>query len=151
MVGTVSGCPYHQGHQHARTGKARVHWGQKIVFKLFFFLFLFTLELHCFILLFIPFPNQNSANRDCNLYSCHRLVTQSSLCCTEESPLCVSQLSINLEPLKLLLHAMILFPSSFLFFSHLPFQPLPSSQLVDVINSGLWNVILERFVVFLGF
>ena len=82
--------------------------------------------------------------RDSNIYSHRRQLRQSCLCCAEDSPLWVSQLSINLEPLPLLYRIRIclaFFPlASFLFLSHLLLHTF------YVINCGM-----KSFVLFQGF
>lgn len=83
--------------------KTGLYWGPFFGATPFFFFFpLFTLW---FILLppLIPLVQPElAASSDCNIYSSGRLRRQSCLCCTEEYPLRVSQLSVDLEPLPLL-------------------------------------------------
>lgn len=144
MLGTARDCPDHRGLRHAWTGETAVRWAQGIVFSSSFVFFF--LALLRFILMFIPLPiapfqAELTANRDCNIYSSRRPARQSCLCCTEESPLCASQLSINLEPLPLRSETIITRHDSLSVLVSLPLSPpappLPSSPSVNVIYSGL--------------
>ncbi len=122
-------------------GKLECNGVRKLLFSSSSFLFLRfrTLELLWFIALFIPLPltpfqQALAASRDRNIYSSRRPLRQSCLCYTEESPLCVSQLSINLKPFLLLSKTIITYHDSVSVPNSgslsPPVPPRPSSQLM---------------------
>lgn len=109
-----------------------------------------TLELLWFII-FFPFLSQclffltrPHCWQTLNIYSSRMLVRQSCHCCTEDSPLCISQLSINLERLPLFSETIITCHDSLsvlisLALSHLPFHSShpPGWWMLKIVGCGM--------------
>lgn len=143
---------FHWGQQHVWTGRSGVSGVRGLLLPPPFSLSLhFVKLLNYFGLSFCSFPvfkPELSASRDCDIYSRQRLLRQSCLCYTQESPLCVSQLSINLKPLPLLSQTIITCLDSLSVLVSLPLTSLSTPPILAVINSRLWNVTSESFVLF---
>lgn len=136
-------------------GKLECSRRQRIVFTSFFFFALFhpwTTWVHTVVhpSLHTPFStrtNQNSLPTD-TLTSI--LVVgwwDKAVCVAQRIPLCVCHSWVSTWNLSLFSKTIITCHAVFSALISLPLSPpfpsLPSSQLVDVINSGQWNVILE--------
>lgn len=129
--------------------REKCSWGKRVVFTSFFLFSLFN--LNNFHILFIPLPIST-------ITQCQHTVTSilvvgrrdKDFSVTQRNPLCVfyswvSTCNLSLSSFKTIItcHNSL---SVLISLSH-PFPSLTFSQLVDVINSGLWNV-LESFIFF---